>query len=226
MSSNQKNPGELSDQQLDDVSGGQEILKMEKIVVTAKRSDANPQQVVKMDKVVVTARREDDGARGSRRRADRAGRHQQEVSAGPQAPCRASIAGRPGAAASSSKVPDCTIRPVEHHDAVGVRTVFRRCAITMRVASSPSSDSSTVACATLSSALVASSSSRMRGLRRERAREHHALALPARDRRKSLAHQRVEAHRHRLDVGGDARQARRFPRRGSTSRLAAPTMLV
>ncbi len=58
MSSNQKNPGELSDEQLDDVSGGQEIRKMEKIVVTAKRSDANPQQVVKLDKVVVTARRE------------------------------------------------------------------------------------------------------------------------------------------------------------------------
>ena len=59
MSTKQTNPGELSDQQLDDVSGGQQIVKMEKIVVTAKRSDANaPQQVVKMDKVVVTARRE------------------------------------------------------------------------------------------------------------------------------------------------------------------------
>ncbi|APV52200.1 hypothetical protein BWI17_22520 [Betaproteobacteria bacterium GR16-43] len=60
MTSKDKNPGELSDQQLDDVSGGQEIHKMEKIVVTAKRSDLNaqPQQVVKMDKIVVTARRE------------------------------------------------------------------------------------------------------------------------------------------------------------------------
>lgn len=60
MSTQQKKPGELSDQQLDDVSGGQQVVKMEKIVVTAKRSDANtaPQQVVKMDKVVVTARRE------------------------------------------------------------------------------------------------------------------------------------------------------------------------
>jgi hypothetical protein len=58
MSTKQTNPGELSDQQLDDVSGGQQVVKMEKIVVTAKRSDANPQQVVKMDKVVVTARRE------------------------------------------------------------------------------------------------------------------------------------------------------------------------
>jgi hypothetical protein len=52
------NKGELSDQQLDSVSGGQEIRKMEKIVVTAKRSDVNPQQVVKMEKVVVTARRD------------------------------------------------------------------------------------------------------------------------------------------------------------------------
>lgn len=58
MSTKQKNPGELSDQQLDDVSGGQQVVKMEKIVVTAKRSDANPPQVVKMDKVVVTARRD------------------------------------------------------------------------------------------------------------------------------------------------------------------------
>lgn len=58
MTTQQKNPGELSDQQLDDVAGGQQVVKMEKIVVTAKRSDANPQQVVKMDKVVVTARRD------------------------------------------------------------------------------------------------------------------------------------------------------------------------
>ena len=41
MSTKTTNPGELSDQQLDDVSGGQEVVKMEKIVVTAKRSDAN-----------------------------------------------------------------------------------------------------------------------------------------------------------------------------------------
>ena len=61
MTSKDKKPGELSDQQLDGVSGGQEIHKMDKITVTAKRSDLNaqPQQVVKMDKIVVTARRED-----------------------------------------------------------------------------------------------------------------------------------------------------------------------
>lgn len=47
---------ELSEQQLDSVSGGQQIVKLEKITVTAKREQ--PQQVVKLDKVVVTAKRE------------------------------------------------------------------------------------------------------------------------------------------------------------------------
>ncbi len=47
---------ELSDQQLDSVSGGQQIVKLEKITVTAKREQ--PQQVVKLDKVVVTGKRE------------------------------------------------------------------------------------------------------------------------------------------------------------------------
>ena len=48
--------GEISDQQLDSVSGGQQVVKLEKITVTAKREQ--PQQVVKLDKVVVTAKRE------------------------------------------------------------------------------------------------------------------------------------------------------------------------
>ena len=48
--------GELSEQQLDSVSGGQQIVKLEKITVTAKREQ--PQQVVKLDKVTVTAKRE------------------------------------------------------------------------------------------------------------------------------------------------------------------------
>jgi hypothetical protein len=48
--------GEISEQQLDTVSGGQQIVKLEKITVTAKREQ--PQQVVKLDKVVVTAKRE------------------------------------------------------------------------------------------------------------------------------------------------------------------------
>ena len=61
MSNNEKKPvaqpeGELSDQQLDSVSGGQQIVKLEKITVTAKREQ--PQNVVKLDKVTVTAKRD------------------------------------------------------------------------------------------------------------------------------------------------------------------------
>ena len=56
MSKNDKKPGEgeLSEQQLDKVAGGQEVRKMETIVVTAKRPQAE-QKVVKMDTIVVTA---------------------------------------------------------------------------------------------------------------------------------------------------------------------------
>lgn len=50
--------GEISDQQLDSVSGGQQVVKLEKITVTAKREQPQQQQVVKLDKVVVTAKRE------------------------------------------------------------------------------------------------------------------------------------------------------------------------
>ena len=61
MSNNEKKPvahpeGELSDQQLDSVSGGQQVVKLEKITVTAKREQ--PQNVVKLDKVTVTAKRD------------------------------------------------------------------------------------------------------------------------------------------------------------------------
>ena len=49
--------GELSEQQLDRISGGQEVRKMETIVVTAKRPAAQP-KVVKMETIVVTAQRE------------------------------------------------------------------------------------------------------------------------------------------------------------------------
>jgi hypothetical protein len=48
--------GELSEQQLDSVSGGQQVVKLEKITVTAKREQ--PQQVVKLDKVTVSGKRE------------------------------------------------------------------------------------------------------------------------------------------------------------------------
>ena len=49
--------GELSEQQLDRIAGGQEVRKMETIVVTAKRPQPEP-KVVKMETIVVTAQRE------------------------------------------------------------------------------------------------------------------------------------------------------------------------
>jgi hypothetical protein len=49
--------GELSEQQLDKVAGGQEVRKMETIVVTAKRLPPE-QKVVKMETIVVTAQRD------------------------------------------------------------------------------------------------------------------------------------------------------------------------
>jgi hypothetical protein len=53
-----KRDGELSEQQLDSISGGQEVRKMGTIVVTAKRPPAQEQKVVKMETIVVTAQRE------------------------------------------------------------------------------------------------------------------------------------------------------------------------
>jgi hypothetical protein len=49
--------GELSEQQLDRISGGQEVRKMGTIVVEAKRLPPE-QKVVKMETIVVTAKRE------------------------------------------------------------------------------------------------------------------------------------------------------------------------
>ena len=57
--------GELSDHDLDKVSGGQEVRKMETIVVTAKRLPPE-QKVVKMETIVVTAQREKSDASGTR----------------------------------------------------------------------------------------------------------------------------------------------------------------
>ena len=70
-SKNQQNDGELSDQQLEDVAGGQDVVKMEKIVVTAKKPanfvaaapEATP---VKMETIQVTAKRERPDAAGTR----------------------------------------------------------------------------------------------------------------------------------------------------------------
>jgi hypothetical protein len=58
--------GELSEQQLDRVSGGQEVRKMETIVVTAHREKAEPAKVVKMETIVVTAQREKPDLAGTK----------------------------------------------------------------------------------------------------------------------------------------------------------------
>lgn len=57
--------GELSEQQLDKVAGGQEVRKMETIVVTAKR-EPQPQKVVKMETIVVSAQRDKPDLAGTR----------------------------------------------------------------------------------------------------------------------------------------------------------------
>jgi hypothetical protein len=56
--------GELSEQQLDRVSGGTEVRKMGTIVVEAKRQP-DQQKVVKMETIVVTAKREKHDAGGT-----------------------------------------------------------------------------------------------------------------------------------------------------------------
>ena len=63
--------GELSEEQLDGVSGGQEVRKMETIVVTAKKpanfvAKAPEPEVVKMETIQVTAKRERLDAAGTR----------------------------------------------------------------------------------------------------------------------------------------------------------------
>ena len=57
--------GELSEQQLDRISGGQDVRKMGTIVVTAKREQPDP-KVVKMETIVVTAERDKHDAGGTR----------------------------------------------------------------------------------------------------------------------------------------------------------------
>ena len=54
--------GELSEQQLDGVAGGQEVVKMGKIEVVAKREP----KVVKMETIVVTAQRERPDVSGTK----------------------------------------------------------------------------------------------------------------------------------------------------------------
>jgi len=62
-----KQDGELSEQQLDRISGGQEIRKVDTVYVTAVRPKQQAQlEVRKMDTVVVTAKREKPDAAGTR----------------------------------------------------------------------------------------------------------------------------------------------------------------
>jgi hypothetical protein len=60
-----KQQGELSEEQLDDVSGGQEVVKMGTIVVEAKRLPPE-QKVVKMETITVTASREKPDVSGTK----------------------------------------------------------------------------------------------------------------------------------------------------------------
>ena len=62
MSNKDKQQGELSEEQLEGVAGGQEVKKMGTIVVTAKREQPANDQVVKMEKITVTAKRDKDAA--------------------------------------------------------------------------------------------------------------------------------------------------------------------
>ena len=60
-----KQDGELSEQQLDRISGGQqEVVKMGTIVVEAKRLPPEP-KVVKMETITVTAKREKHDTTGT-----------------------------------------------------------------------------------------------------------------------------------------------------------------
>lgn len=57
MSKDTKQQGELSEEQLEGVAGGQEVKKMGTIVVEAKRLPPEP-KVVKMETITVTASRD------------------------------------------------------------------------------------------------------------------------------------------------------------------------
>ncbi|HUP97363.1 MAG TPA: hypothetical protein VM073_05455 [Usitatibacter sp.] len=60
-----KQEGELSERELDGVAGGQEVRKMETIVVTAKRLPPE-QKVVKMETITVTAQRDKPDTSGTK----------------------------------------------------------------------------------------------------------------------------------------------------------------
>jgi hypothetical protein len=64
MSKDKKQQGELSEEQLEGVAGGQEVKKMGTIVVEAKRLPPEP-QVVKMETITVTASRDKPDSTGA-----------------------------------------------------------------------------------------------------------------------------------------------------------------
>ena len=68
MSGKKKHEGELSEQQLDGIAGGQqEVVKMGTIVVEGKREKPQAKgQVVKMETIVVTAQREKPDMSGTK----------------------------------------------------------------------------------------------------------------------------------------------------------------
>jgi len=64
MSKDKKQQGELSEEQLEGVAGGQEVKKMGTIVVEAKRLPPEP-KVVKMETITVVASREKPDSTGA-----------------------------------------------------------------------------------------------------------------------------------------------------------------
>ena len=64
MSKDKKQQGELSEDQLEGVAGGQEVRKMGTIVVEAKRLPPEP-KVVKMETITVTASRDKPDTAGA-----------------------------------------------------------------------------------------------------------------------------------------------------------------
>ena len=64
MTNKEKQQGELSEEQLEGVAGGQEVKKMGTIVVEAKRLPQEP-KIVKMETITVTASRDKPDANAS-----------------------------------------------------------------------------------------------------------------------------------------------------------------
>lgn len=108
----------------------------------------------------------------------------------------------PGAALSSAKVPDCLTRPSTRTTIRSAsRTVLSRCAMTIRLTFRTASEALTEACEALSRALVASSSSRIRGRRAMARASRRRWRCPPESVLTPSVTISVQAHRHGLDVG-------------------------